>query len=184
MGVDYTLSFNSLSGNIGIFSLTLDTTGYNKRSGAYLDSVDIKAWNAGSSSMSFKLLSAPDGPDSGTSGTNDWYGTEGPISSGPASNTGCKSSGAGFVCVEAITKGLFSVSRGDPYTFTFQVTASGFLTDPYGAHVGAGYADKFGTGASYGITSVTLVPEPQIYATLMAGLGLIGFVARRRRNRR
>ena len=88
-GVDYTLTFESLSGNVGTFDLTLDTTGYNQRSNGFLDSVDIKAWNGGSSAMSFVLTSAPNG-------TSAWTGTEGPISSGPVGNTGCGGSGAGF----------------------------------------------------------------------------------------
>ncbi len=42
-----------------------------------------------------------------------------------------------------------------------------------------------GTSDSYGgsldAVSVTAVPEPETYALLLAGLGAIGFVARRRR---
>ena len=36
-------------------------------------------------------------------------------------------------------------------------------------------------GGSYSLTSVSAIPEPQTYALLLAGLGVIGFVARRRR---
>jgi len=171
MGVEYTLTFESLSGNVGTFELTLDTTGYDQQPNGYLDSVDIKAWDG--TDISFVLTSAPDG-------TSAWTGTEGPISSGPVSNTGCGGSGAGFACVESATKGVFDVASGDPYSFTFQVTADSFLTDPFGAHVGAGYANSIGTGSSYGITSVSLIPEPEIYAMMLAGLGLMAFVARRR----
>ena len=38
----------------------------------------------------------------------------------------------------------------------------------------------FGT-ASHILVDVTLVPEPETYAMLLAGLGLLGFIARRRR---
>jgi hypothetical protein len=31
------------------------------------------------------------------------------------------------------------------------------------------------------VDSVMVIPEPEIYAMMMAGLGLMGFVARRRR---
>jgi hypothetical protein len=54
----------------------------------------------------------------------------------------------------------------------------------------------FGTGSCYGFTtpetgktdvmfnfSITAVPEPETYAMLLAGLGMIGFVARRRKIR-
>lgn len=172
MGVEYTLSFLSQSGDVGTFELSLDTTGYTGPSGAFLDSVDIKAWNGGSAGMSFVLVSAPTG--------SLWNPTEGPISSGPVGNTGCHGSGAGFACVEAVTKGLFDVASGDDYVFRFEVTAPSFLSSPLGAHVGAGYADAEGGGASYGITSVTLIPEPQTYALLLVGLAALGFAVRRR----
>jgi hypothetical protein len=55
---------------------------------------------------------------------------------------------------------------------------------------------KFGTGICYGFTtpesartdvkfnfSITAVPEPETYAMMLAGLGMIGFVARRRKIR-
>jgi hypothetical protein len=170
MGVDYTLTFQSLSGNVGTFDLTLDTTGYNQQSDGFLDSVDIKAWDG--TDISFVLTDAPDG--------SAWNPTEGPISSGPVSNTGCGGSGAGFACVEAVTKGIFDVDLGDPYSFTFEVTADSFLSSVVGAHVGAGYADSSGRGSSYGITSVSMIPEPEIYAMMLAGIALMGFVARRR----
>jgi hypothetical protein len=172
MGVDYTLTFQSLSGNVGTYSLTLDTSGYDHHTDpSYLDSVDVKAW--GGTNISFSLLSAPSG--------SAWGSTEGPISSGPASNTGCKGGESGFACVEAITKGVFDVDNG-PYTFSFAVTADSFYSTSAGAHVGAGYADANGRGASYGITSVVApIPEPEIYAMLLAGFGLISFMARRRR---
>ncbi len=48
------------------------------------------------------------------------------------------------------------------------------------------HLDMFGTlGANMGVYSVSLaaapVPEPSTYALLLAGLGVVGFVARRRR---
>ena len=173
MGVDYSLSFDSLSGNVGTFTLTLDTSGYDHHADpSYLDSVDIKAW--GGTDISFELLSAPSG--------SDWMPTEGPISSGPASNTGCGGSGSGFACVEAQTKGVFNVDSG-PYSFQFAVTASSFNTAmSAGSHVGAGYASGIGEGSSYGITSVTSpIPEPETYAMLLAGLAVLGFATRQRR---
>jgi hypothetical protein len=172
MVVDYTLTFESLSGNVGTYTLRLDTRGYDHHADpSYLDSVDIKAWDG--TNISFSLLSAPS--------ATAWNPTQGPISSGPVSSTGCKGNTAGFACVEALTKGVLNVDDG-PYTFRFAVTANSFYSTPTGSHVGAGYADASGAGSSYGITSmVAPIPEPEIYAMLFVGLGLVGFVARRRR---
>jgi hypothetical protein len=36
---------------------------------------------------------------------------------------------------------------------------------------------------TFHITSVTPIPEPETYAMLLAGLGLMGFVARRRQRK-
>ena len=174
MGVNYSLSFDSLSGNTGTFTLTLDTTGYNHTTDtAFLDAVDIKAWEG--TDISFSLLSAPSG--------STWAATEGPTQSGPVGTAGCGGSDAGFACVEAVTKGVFNVVDGDPYTFQFQVTADSFNTTFEGSHVGAAYANRTGRGSSFGVTSiegVPAIPEPETYAMLLAGLGLMGFVARRR----
>ena len=173
MGVDYSLSFDSLAGNVGTFTLRLDTTGYDHHADpSYLDSVDIKAWSG--TNISFTLLSAPNGAGA-------WTGSEGPISSGPAANTGCGAGESGFACVEALNKGAFNVDNGSSYVFRFAVTATSFNMVDDGSHVGAGYASGTGEGSSYGITSVTApIPEPETYAMLLAGLGLMGFVARRR----
>lgn len=51
---------------------------------------------------------------------------------------------------------------------------------------GANYAGQFATTplATYGLgvsIGVAPVPEPETYALFMAGLGLIGFIARRRK---
>jgi PEP-CTERM motif len=42
-------------------------------------------------------------------------------------------------------------------------------------------SDGWGLRTQFGYASVAAVPEPETYAMLLAGLGLLGFVARRRR---
>ncbi len=181
MGVNYTLTDFGGSSTNHSFSLLLNTTGYNHAGSnptlAYLDSVDIKAWTG--ENISFTLASAPNGAGA-------WTGLVSPISSGPAGNTGCSGSGGGFACAEANTKGVFGVLSGSSYQFDFNVTlnSGSFLTSAIGAHIGAGYASAIGQGSSYGITSQTVtspIPEPETYAMLLAGLGLLGFHARRRK---
>jgi hypothetical protein len=171
MGVKYELTLQSVSGNVGRFDLTLDTTGYDRHANGYLDSVNIKAWDG--ADISFVLIEAPNG-------IGAWTDTQGSISGGQVGNTGCRGNGRGFACVQAGPKGVFDVASGGPYRFTFQVKAGSFPGNPFGAHVGAGYANSQGSGVGYGTTAVSLKRESEIFAMLLAGLGLMGFIARRR----
>jgi hypothetical protein len=43
-----------------------------------------------------------------------------------------------------------------------------------------GPAPKSGVGSYSGVVSVSAIPEPETYALLLAGLGVVGFVAKRR----
>jgi hypothetical protein len=192
MGVKYTLTDTTLDPTSAThtYKLELNTDGYTgPQSGAFLDSVNIKAWSGGSSEIKFELLDAP-------GGANDWRRTEGPISSGGLGNTGCRGGGGGgggFACVEARQghKGEFGVGEAvDNYSFEFSVTArnaDSFLTlaeISQGAHVGAGYADARGRGNGFGVTDYTIttaIPEPETYAMMLVGLGLLGWVARRKK---
>lgn len=47
--------------------------------------------------------------------------------------------------------------------------------------VGIGGLDEFGTSKGFDLDAVSIIPEPETYAMLMAGLGLIGFMARRKK---
>lgn len=48
---------------------------------------------------------------------------------------------------------------------------------------GTDYSDQVAPWTAYGVEGmVSVVPEPEIYAMLLAGLGLVGFAAQRRRN--
>jgi hypothetical protein len=69
------------------------------------------------------------------------------------------------------------------------VSADGGTTFGTGGYYMAALVQKGGTSAAQsgsigdnnGTSAVTPIPEPEIYAMLAAGLGLMGYVARRRR---
>jgi hypothetical protein len=173
-GVSGTLSDTGPSGSIENYSLTLNFGSSGAAIGSLLTAVDIKSW----SSYSSFAFTAPIGTWVDPAGT-------GPIASGGAAGVdGCKGSNGGFACVNA-TSPYATIAANTSYTFTFAVSgATGLNTTGLGAHVGAGFTQADGTGNA-GIVSqlTTPVPEPEIYAMLAAGLGFMGFVARRRKQR-
>ena len=66
-------------------------------------------------------------------------------------------------------------SLGAPGTLSLAVAADGYFYKVTGV-VSA-------PGAAYSLaSSITPVPEPETYAMMLAGLGALGFLARRRRN--
>ena len=71
------------------------------------------------------------------------------------------------------------IDRGETATFRFAgPIGGGFAT---GALEGGVHVRSLVGGRSEGLTTVTAVPEPGTYALMLAGLGIVGFVASRRR---
>ena len=56
------------------------------------------------------------------------------------------------------------------------------LTDIYRLHIDGHLSGASAHGSYAGTLSVTHLPEPETYAMFIAGLGLMGFIARRRKN--
>ena len=53
----------------------------------------------------------------------------------------------------------------------------------FGAATGVCTNSPCGSQSDYALMEVTVVPEPQVFALMLAGLGAIGFIAGRRRRR-
>jgi hypothetical protein len=69
------------------------------------------------------------------------------------------------------------------FAFTVQTGDTLILSASQGVHMNAtGPINASLTGFMNGAFTVTAVPEPESYAMLLAGLGLLGVAARRRRN--
>jgi PEP-CTERM motif len=70
---------------------------------------------------------------------------------------------------------LYAVANTTIYTVD---TATGLATNPvnFGPGLGAAFGQSFSSEA------VPAIPEPETYAMLLAGLGIVGFMARRRQH--
>ena len=154
-------------------SLDVDTIGYTG-TGSFLDQVALKV---SSSLLGASLFSAP-------GGTSAWT-----LSAGGINSSGCSGSGGGFECADsafALNSGK-GVAIGGDYEWVFDLTmANGALFTGFNESSVKGrfvnsIGNKVGDLVSENVTLTTAVPEPEIYAMLAAGLGLMGFVARRRK---
>jgi len=96
----------------------------------------------------------------------------------------------GIVCDTGCSTGGSAGGYPDPLTFTvLNANVSDFLVKSTGAGtLGPAYfaadviltsGDNKGATGAIGVT--TAVPEPETYALLLAGLGMMGFMAKRRR---
>jgi len=160
-------------------TLSVDTNGYTG-SGSFLDQVAIKA---SSSLVSASLFAAP-------GGTSAWA-----LAAGGINANGCSGSGGGFECANSTAilnsgRGV-AINAGNgvgiDYSWTFDLTMNNgaLITSVGGDSVKARFVDangvKVGDLVSEGITLTSPIPEPETYAMLLAGLGLLGFAARRRK---
>ena len=92
--------------------------------------------------------------------------------------------GAPFFAINNFTAELYSgVTLLGSIAGNVPVTFNGLTAGAYSLNVFGNPAGQFGGGYGGFVASVTApVPEPETYAMMLAGLGALGFLARRRRN--
>jgi hypothetical protein len=170
-GVTYKPLSNLTTDGIPIqhYSLIFGTTGYTGPAGAFPQPVNMTAWQG--KIVGDSLVSAPTRSD----------GILSKSTTGNGVSSGCGSSILMFSCAEAANDGVLSVDSGRPVlNYATVPNARSSSNSPVGAHVRASLAVGTRGGAGSGTTSITLIPEPKLYAMMLAGLGLMGFVAQRR----
>ncbi len=162
-------------------TLGVDTNGYSG-TGLYLDQVAIKV---SSSVFSASLFNAP-------SGAGSWA-----LLAGGINANGCSGSGGGFECANSLSalnggKGV-AINPGNgagiDYSWVFDVTVNNgtLFTGVGDSSIKARFVNASGgkVGAlisePFTLTHTPPIPEPETYAILLAGLGLLGFAARRRK---
>jgi hypothetical protein len=167
-GVD--LDANPLTETFRV-TLGVDTSGYTG-TGSFLDEVAVKV---SSSLLGASLFSAP-------GGVANWTLVAGGTSAG-----GCSGAGSGFECADSLTVAGGAAVPGGVYTWVFDLLMNNgaLFTGALESSVKGRFVDasgaKVGAIVSENVTLTTAVPEPETYAMLLAGLGLLGFAARRRK---
>ena len=88
--------------------------------------------------------------------------------------------GASVQSVASIPSALTSFDTKVVYGYTFNNLTAG---TQYSLTVSGTHAENIGTDYTFNIAAqnVAAVPEPETYAMLLAGLGLIGSIVRRRK---
>lgn len=95
----------------------------------------------------------------------------------------------GITCIDDCSAGGSRGGYADPLTFTVHnamVSDFNQLSTGKGraAYFSADVANGTGTTGTIGVTQISAVPEPESYAMLLAGLGLMGSIALRRQRRK
>jgi PEP-CTERM motif len=170
-GAVYTMDASMLAPNDVQFTLHINETGYTG-GGVYLGSL---AFNVGDSDFtSFTLLSTPDG-------VSNWTYIPGGLDA-----SGCNTQGTPWACIQSNANSGFGYAISplsnhpdDQYVFEFKG-----VTLTSGVSLKAQYVDANNNkmGSLISLPVISPVPEPETYAMLLAGLGLIGFTARARKD--
>lgn len=158
-------------------ALAVDTSGYTG-GGSFLDQAAIKV---SSSLLNASLISAP-------GGLANWTYHPGGLNAAD-----CNGTGSGFECVDSVTVAGGAAVPGGIYTWVLDLTMNngalftGALQDSVKGRFVNASGNKVGSlvseNATMNIVTTSAIPEPESYATLLAGLGLLGFMAGRRKRK-
>jgi hypothetical protein len=104
------------------------------------------------------------------------------VNNGLSANAGCTTGGTPGACFFSAPPLLLTDDMS--FVMTFAGTDLDFSAPHLKVQFLTSIGDAKATGDLLSRTIVTAIPEPEIYAMLVAGLGLLGFAARRARKRR
>jgi len=143
----------------------------------------VQLTTSGNTNYTFEFLSAP----SSAAFINDIF-----IGTSPQGTFGSFAAVIGTVAPPVATFGNVPSVSGANWTINFQNSnspgrfnvgekVSFSITDAAFVNSGEIHINAFNNGASVKLGLVTAVPEPETYALMLAGLGVVAFIARRRK---
>ena len=96
----------------------------------------------------------------------------------------CANAEVSYLSGSSTTSQIFSATNSGTYWTDWSTHSMNFIADSSSVTFQFKDVNPTTNGHDIGLdnVSVTAVPEPETYALFMAGLGLMGFVARRRKN--
>jgi hypothetical protein len=180
-----TLTFDDVSKT---FNLKLDAGFSVFGTGAFIDSLAVN-YSDGSRRTTAALPSATS--FSASSGINgiSVSSNNGPYGGGGNNdpfrfNIGSGNPGRASNRLSGVESASWISNLNDNFLVNYKNVSSGGPNDTFAllVHGISRGEDNEGTSAWYEATSVTAVPEPEVYGMMLMGLGLLGFVATRRKN--
>ena len=183
-GFSQTVSYDFTQTNVGAFgtgpygTVTLTQSGANVNVSVSLASAFNFVDTGAHEILSFDALNVATTDVSNITFANDLgdvFGVQANVTNAPFG-----SFSLGIVCVDSASNPCVNGASGGGYVDSLTFTVAGATLGDFDGRFAADIYGNGSTGVVGTGGQVTAVPEPQTYALMIAGLGVVGFMGRRR----